>query len=451
MWQCKECEYHNDDWDESCLRCGAERVNHDVSTLVEAAPDDTLTHQKIAEEATEQDSKGTTPQPKSKKSRLSFAETFAILVIAVCVLGIVVIAYFAWSRGTLALPWGSPADVVTEDAVLPAMTEAEDQLSDELREIKQGKDRKLRSYRRFADVLETTAQQSAKISLIAMVGEEAQAKNLEALPQIGELVGTLLEEYKRFEQHAAKNSNIELLPYIKAVRAEFISSFSALFSKQGQVYIYDTDRSRTEYLLVDTVINDISQMGYADVEPLHETWRQVVHNREQRILDEQYADIYAEIGEHQAQLNAVHNEHNRRFQQIAPYNIRFGHLDVNARQYLEVLASLAAAVEEQVLEFEQYKSELAELRESDRLLQLYEEYKKLAQEDHLHCFTEVYRMYVRDKDLTHPAYASLADRYAFVEEHWPREAIVYQQIYMQCEAEWIRTQLNRRLKTSTSG
>jgi hypothetical protein len=212
----------------------------------------------------------------------------------------------------------------------------------------------------------------------------------------------------------------------------------AVLEALGAFRAADLSEMQRAYLLSDELPAVADRWGYLDTEAMLDIWLAALRARHQLELDLQYGEYYRQLEARSDALIAVHQEFNQALQQVEPYRMRSGNLDAAARSHLDALDSYAGLVERLTLEFEEYRAELEGLEVSDRMQALIDGFESLAQQDHMYCFTEVYTIYVKDKELNHPAYAALKQHFEFVKATWPRLESTYAGIARKYETDWIR-------------
>jgi hypothetical protein len=469
MWTCSGCNYHNEDWDETCQRCGIERISsqalepaatgappHADATLV--APLAAQLHQQVANAAqpAPEYPATTTPPPQIVALELPAAtpprprktEALLIVLILVILASLAGVVYLAWWRELLdpylpeqmrrVLPYAPPATGADAASGTPqAALSEQDILEDPLDRIDQGSAPGLNTLKPFAKSLRTARQ-----TLMETTFHDAELGTLtpesqQLLASTAALGEGLLKDYQSFEDKAARITNEKTAEYKQLLRDEFLKRFIELFDVIGQAYALDKTGQNQAYVLSDNVPRVLEQYKQIDPAPLRERWQQVLHAREQLFLDMKNQEEYRQLRARYEALLEVHNSFKDAMKAVPPYHIRAGMLDQNAEQALTLYDALATKIEDLALEFEQYRGGLDANTESDKRKELLKNFTDLAQTDHYTCFLETYKIYAMDQDLTHDAYTRLVEvHYPFAKEHWPEKVTSYDNASYQYEEEW---------------
>lgn len=474
MWECSGCNYHNDDWDESCQRCGIERISAEApepgAASAFAPADATLVtplaaelHKQVASAGlpTPEATVVTAPQaardaaasalPASPRPRKS--DALLVVVILVCLLGLSGVVYLAWWRELLdpylpeqmrrVIPYVPAADSADTNTgqpspgAPPTVLSEQEILEDPLDRIEQGSAPGLNSLKPFAKPLrqarQTLMETTFHNSELGTLTPESQ-QLLASTAVLGE---NLLKDYQSFEGKAARITATKTQEYKQLLRDAFLARFIELFDVIGQAYAMDKTGQHQAYLLSDNVPRVLEQYQQIDPAPLRARWQQVLHAREQLFLDMQNQEAYRQLQARYEALLDVHNQFQEAIKQVPPYRIRAGMLDQSAEQALTLYDALATKIEDFIVEFEQYRAGLDANTDSDKRKELIKSFIDLAQADHYTCFLATYKIYAMDHELTHDAYTRLVEvHYPFAKEHWPEKVTAYDTVSYQYEEEW---------------
>ncbi len=459
MWECPGCSYNNDDWDEACQRCHAERGSISAAEPPGLAPAQAGDATQLAAPIPHSPAAAAPPAsvtaaptalqhaPHPHRSRT--ADALLVGVILVCLLGLLGVGYLAWQRGLLDayLPQPgagvAPADSATAQQPAmpadPAMLSEQDILEDPLDRVEQARAPGLNSLKPYVKIL-----REAKLALAGTAFKSTEPgvlapEALQTLAATGALGESLLSAYEEFEGKAARIKSEKTQEYKQLLREEFLARFIELFDAIGQAYALDKSGQNSAYLLSDNVPRALAQYQQLDPAPLAEHWQTALHAREQLFLDIQNLDIYRQLSARYEALLEVHNEFNKAMGAIPPYRTRAGMLDTNGEQALTLYDALATKIEDATLEFQQYTAGLDPNTTSDKRKELLQAFLDLAQADHFTCFIETYKIYAMDHDLTHDAYTRLIEvHYPFVKLNWPQREPDYRATSYQYEEEWKR-------------
>jgi hypothetical protein len=470
MWECQACAYRNEDWDESCQRCGVERIARaaaDDATVAAAPPAPVrstaaplstpgasgaaIPPAMIATCASRARPPALTAPDSRRGGRLELALTG---VIVLCIAALGALGYAAWQRGLLdpyiakltgrSTPGdasGAGGNAGTGAQAGPGAAEQllseQDILEDPLDRVAQARGwgvGKLKAYAKpLRDARGAIAGALFTEQRHGVLSSEAQAK----LDELGALGDNLLKQYGKFEQDALKLRGKELDECKQLLRGEFQARFIELLDKLGEAYESDSTGRHAAYVLSDDIPRALEQYKTLDPAPVREHWQRVLHAREQMFLDLQNEDAYMQLQARYEALVEVHNQFNEALQAVPPYRLRGGTLDKSAATAITLYDSLATKVEDLVSEFEEYTAQLDPHTDSDKRKDAVKRFIELAQDDHYTAFFETYKIYAQDRELSDPAYEHLINvHYPFVEQHWPAKAPDYQAVSVQYEAEW---------------
>jgi len=450
MWECLECHYVNDDWEESCQRCGLGKISPSLTAPPSAGEPAQVQPAEpvpasgeampVRVRRTLAESRAAEGAATGRRRRMTLLETAGLLLVLISLGGCLAVGYLAWRQGVLDhyLPEqlrSQGPGTAGQQSEGGALTEAE-LLGDPLSDLETTRTSGFASFRRFIQPLRKAREELADVSFSSTAPATLSAESIVELDSLGGLGDQLLEHYSEFEPLAAKARGEELLRQVDVLRSEFAARFTELITALGQAYSRDGAATHTAYLLSDTIPNAVEQLGKIDPLPLREAWRKAVHAREQMFLDIKNDDVYRQLEARYSALVEVHNSANAALKSVPPVEWHGGVLSEDGAKLLDLYDGLATHVEKLVVEFEAYSATLTVELDSDRRRGLIKQFLDLAQGDHLLCFEEVYKIYARDRELSHPAYENLRVHYDFVKAHWPGRRSSYEEIFNRYEEEW---------------
>ncbi|GEM_PF-2592792 len=420
MWQCRSCEFWNDEAADSCVRCHQERA-------------ETPSGERAAPEVAGGE------QP--RRGRWGRLEWIAAGVIAVCVLALAGLGYLAWQRGLIDLNLDWLKRGSEEGATVAGGSFEVDivQLEEDAHPLAGVYTDSLRSLKRLRPWADYVLEAQARLEELAEPAEWGEELPAEAVAYRGAAAGIaveLLERYADFEAYAAKYDDQELKPYQQLVRNEFVDRLGEALTAIGAVYAHDPVGQDSAYSLSDKAVAAVAEHAPEQAERLREVWGDAIYGRAQFLLDIEQQEEYRQLSARLEGVIELHRGFQTSLNELPPYNIRGGKLDKHGRATLELLDALAVQIEEVTLDFEEYRAGLNEALLSDRNRGLLIRIDDLCMEDHLYAFTEVYRIYAQDRELDHAAYGALAAHFDFVLQHWPRQEMAYRRVYNQYEAAW---------------
>lgn len=492
MWQCQNCQYQNDEWDEVCARCTAPRgassvlavpaegeagagpgsaevsaqvqVKHEPEIAVPGSEFATVTTRppepvspvdspaspaaKLSTDRTEAQvpavpAAAPAPVPAAEppvpplaaaRGRLDAVVTTLILV---CIFGLVIVGWLAVQRGFFNDVLGrvenasqSDGAVDGTEAVLP---------DDPLEALNDRGVPKLKQFREYAEVLRDTdaALEGNSVSAVGETGS-LSSESQQWLEGLGPVAEALILQYDSFEAKAAANHEGELEQYKIMLREQFAARMQNLLEPIAQARSRDISGNLQAYMIGDRLIAALDKHGQIDSSPLKDRWLAALRAREQLNLDTQNAEVYRQLEARLAALTELHQDYSSSFSEAPPYKIRNGIIDATAGKLLGLYNDLAVKIEEFTSEFEEYSAGLDPALDSDRRKELIKQFIELAQEDHEYAFTETYKLYAKDKELSHPAYLELGKRVEFVKLHWPDLEGRYRITYTKYETAWAR-------------
>lgn len=433
MWQCSKCDYLNEDLDDTCQKCGTDR-NAQEEQAADAAPDAAPAAPPAASPVQPKQPEPSEVQlnPPGTAERRERATTNAIsvLLIVACIVGLAAVGYFAWQRGLIRRIFGGEKPA----AVAQDQQEAEDIWAD-APPCPAGFKRHTKEERDAVDAI------MAYIPGVEVKFDENGALTPEsdaALTELAKLGNDLAWQYGEFEKAVVEAKDPQLGEYAQFVRDRFENAMIQSLQVAAKAYGNDLKGEHAAYLLSDTYVQAADEYSLIDSAQIHTVWDSAIHARQQMLLDRQYTEQYRQLAARVEALKEIHREFNKQLSAMPPYKIRSGILGKDARDLLDLLGELADKIQDMVLEFEEYKSSISGLEQSDRMKEYYSQFESLAKTDHLYAFQEIYKIYEQDRELNHPVYQKLKDYYQFALDHWSESALSYQQVYEQSEATWAR-------------
>jgi hypothetical protein len=192
------------------------------------------------------------------------------------------------------------------------------------------------------------------------------------------------------------------------------------------------------YLFSDSVPALLSEYKTIDPAAAKAKWDEALHNREQYELDLKYEDIYVQLALRYDALVEMHQQMKAAVDAIPAEKSRSGLIDVNSISLLELYHEIMNKVEDSATEYREYLDSLGEIERSDKMHEYIRQFEELAQQDHLFAFTETYKIYESDRELTHEAYTWLELHFEYVRQNWPEVAPSYRQVYTYYEDRWER-------------
>lgn len=444
MWQCPQCNYHNDDWDEACAKCAAPKPEPEPAPVAESEAANGQPAGAAPLEAS-MPAPGTLlpqPIPAPAKKKRDPVILLSLLLVVFMLLTLGLLGYIAWQRGMITLPLpamtSQPATSDTDTALLMEddATLAPVEL-DPLQTLAAAREREARPYLPLAEKLLVHREELALLSAPPPgMGDNLTAEQTAFLDQLNTKGQTLLTEYKEFEELANQDDHLETTGYQDALAEEFGNQFEEVTQLIGQIYGSNTSDMHNAYLLPDLIKATVAPGRRISLAKISETWSSALENRAQRKLDAQFPEEIQQLSARLEALKQVHRDFKEQLDALPPYEVRAGNLSKAGEDALVLLDGLMTAVEGLVQEHTEYTQTLSEIELSDHMQQLQDEFTKLAQEDHFFCFSEVCRLSVDDRNLEHPAYDALRQHYQFVDHVWPALSIEYLKAFDDSERNW---------------
>ncbi|MBN2080830.1 hypothetical protein JW859_01355 [bacterium] len=456
MWQCPECQFWNDEPDDNCVRCrhkrGAQPSGVQGAQPVAAAqlepkaqpqptaPPQPLRTVKPAVDPPDQPvaAPDSVTKPAKQRSGLGAVEWIAIVVIAGCLLALGWLGFNAWRGEGVTLPALANLFGTAETGSLLNGAQIAQLEEDEspLATVYTAKVRNLKHFRPYADQLLATNSRLLELAepLMERGGLTVEASAyLDALKATGD---ELLTSFAAYQADCDKYRSEDLEAYLSLIRFEYLRQFDDVLNRVAAVYARDTVGEHAAYDLSEAIPAALGADSSDHPELYLLTWSEAVAARQELLLNIEQEDEYKRLAAYANGLKDYHRSFQASLDQIPPYQIKNGRLDKSARDTLELLDTLATTIEEMVVDFEEYKAGLQLSALSDTNTTQLKKFESLAQEDHLYAFTEIYRIYARDRKLELPVYQRLKDHFAFAEQHWPEKEMTYRRIYTQYEEEW---------------
>jgi hypothetical protein len=456
MWECPGCLYLNEDPDELCARCANPRIP--PAAAEPAAPDAAATVITAAVPTQPRPLAAPVPpaKPAAPRKHRSKSAPVAVSIIFISLLLLGGLGYLAYSTGRLDDLLGRLSPRSSGIAGTDATTAPELEPDDPLQQVIEARARGIRSYRKVATALRDSRSELDHLEELIVTAAAGDAwsgqapataptdPNLpqpagsqqSALPQLSAYTETQVQAYTDFAALCGRSDAPALEPYKTILFDEFVAQFERLIGAIGRVYSVDQQGQDPAYLLPDRIAAAVRPQSEEAADKLKQGWMDFTEMRRQLLLDEQYQDYYNQL---QARIDAVRevrDQFDAAGKELQNYSLRAGTLTPGASTLLDILDKLSDSIEVLVLDFESYCASLPADASSDRLEQLKEQFTTDAQAQHFFAFDQVYRIYVEDRELSHPAYARLAEHLAFVKEHWPRLEGQYRRTYELNEALW---------------
>lgn len=448
MWHCEACGYHNEDLEGACAKCGAEHVSGQELQR----PDGTavLVPGSLTEDAAVPGKTTPSEEPKPGGSALP------LIFLTVTTLMLLGAGYLAWTRGVFGAhpsPSGklpqtaapaqgaaptSPVGGEPQAAATPAAPNDSNQPAQEdpLSLLDKPDAPALGALESYRDYLIGLDVQLHGFDFSFHAPAPLSAADTAALDQLKVLTEELASKYREFETAAGTATAETPLAAAELLRQAFVFRMAALVRIVGQARAIDIDGTHAAYMAPDTLAQVLTAAGKTDAAPLRSAWEAALKAQEEGSRNAKYGAQLAELSRRYDELRRLHNDYQKKFQDSPPYSVKNGILGATAAQLISSFDELARQVESQVESMEEYRSALPADSLSSRMEAVIADFTALAQQDHLYCFTETYKVYAKDRDLSNPAYEHLKEHYEFAKAHWPGFRDQYVGVYTQYEAEW---------------
>ncbi|MEZ5338336.1 MAG: zinc finger Ran-binding domain-containing protein [bacterium] len=493
MWQCSSCEYVNDDWDERCLRCGVDRVTSEaeLAARVEreareraSQPEEPVQlsalEQRIlatprpevpaaeeppaAEEVrasvvnTARKPDSTPPEPVPDKARLQTdvdrlleqqlasgnavlpeetrrrgSELTAIIVIAVCLIGLCAVGFVAYSRGMISLPRPAPEQALDFSALgfegQPAYPKNQD-----LTDLLADESRSMRPFRMHAQMLYDSQAAYARImdELTPLPGQTDISAQLD---RTSEVSSRLLDDYAEFEQETVPKLLTKAPETVEMLRAQYAARAAEVMGILQQGYIGLEQPEHRAFLLSDSIPELFSRYGAIDASGFSDQWQMIREQRRQLELDEQYAAEIEEAKTWYSTLATLHSEVDKVIRGLGEVSTNRGRLNPAAVKLVVLLDDYAGKIEDLNTQFEDYAKGVPDT-DCDSLNEALANFRALALEDHMYCFGEIYKRYSEDRYAELEQYDNLAAHFDYALIWWPRKKPEYEGIISTYEQRW---------------
>lgn len=430
MWQCPECKYQNDDWDDRCAKCGHSQPTSADATIQSQAAVTQITRDREGREKF--------GEQKKPRQQMGSVEKVSLVLVIASVLVLLVAGYVAWQRGYFSL---ETIGLKQDSQQMQATVAVKDTWPPDDHVLGPVVVGELPGNKHAASYAEELLD--FELALNELIAPEVTRGNLDEaedayLYRLNQMGRELLDSYRRFEQTAEIREGEETREAFEVVRTQYVTDFSNLLTEIGILYSHDTSGVHPAYILSDDIREQLMIYDVQAGALIEDTWMQAVYNRRQLELEEEQADILRELQTHLSELQSIHVEFGKALNDLPPYGEQNGYIDNVAHDTLTVLAAFAIQVEEKVIEYEKFAKGINEDRLADRVVETMEDFESMAQEDHLYVFSEIYNIYAIDKNLEDPVYVMLAEFYDFAEQHWPELSGTYQKVYREQESIWLR-------------
>lgn len=440
MWECSICGYFNEGFDDLCAKCGeGQAASSPGGELKPSQMQDKPVQ--AAESSAPQPAVSGVPPVSASPAKAASADRLLVAIIVVAAIAVCALAFVAFSRGQFpgqkqtnqaaSIPGGSTAQLANPNDSSHFLRV--ENLDEELILVRKYKNRLARYTKELNQAWTALLGKQPQQVQPGQLAAESLAE-LEAFIEVG---ADLVFAYQAFEEYILENNEPHLNEAAVLMRSQFSAAFYLLIRTIADYRGCDITGVHEAYLLGDTVPSALEEVGWVAGQPFRDIWIDARYASRQIELDLAYEEYYLQLEARYEALEQIHHEFNNTLKQIPPTKVRAGILGKDAKALLAALDAYASAVEAFALEFEEYAATLTNLDSSDQLEHYLAMNRELAQEDHLFCFMEAYKMYVKDKDLVHPAYGNLAGHFEFVKQTWPRQEETYMAVYRQYEAEWL--------------
>ena len=495
MWQCASCEYINDDWDESCLRCGVDRVTSEAEHALaeeqaaaaaaaaallakaeESRPVELRELERRILESAQQAEKEEPPamqteaapalKPKVAQSsrslqretdksadallaaelagnRLRGAEestgrrrndVAAILIIAICLLGICAVSYVAWSRGLIKLPESRAANQLDFARLGFIATPAYPQNA-ELQGLLASTVRNDRPLKPHAQLLFDCQAGFARILADLSESPLEQDAIRHELDITADLAGLLLEDYADFEERTITRNRRLDQESVSTLREQYAARAQQLMELLQTAYLQVDDISHPAFLYSDNIPEAFSKYGRIDASGYAAQWQGTREQRHQMELEIQYADVIDELRAWYSTLATLHGQVEKMIRDLGDISSNRGRLNPAGVKFVVLLDDYAFKIEDLNADFEDYARSLPDTG-SSTVHDLVEQFRALAQEDHLYCFGGIYQRYAEDKYAELEQYDNLNAHYEYALQWWPKAKYDYEGVYTKYENRW---------------
>ena len=439
MWKCNQCEYHNEDWDEACAKCGASHEQPESMPAQPSSPviDNTLRASNPAPVA----QPAVPPELVSKEQRRRDPVTLLVVLLVIFMVATLgLLGYIAWQRGMISMPGSPSLDSVNANDGTAAAIGGSDLAPialNPLQELASSKERAAKPYRAVAkDLLEIHTELKGRAAPPPDPAGELTAEQQDLLDRLNTTGLALIELYKQFDTTATGDDNPDAAGYQETIAAEFTSLSEKVTQLAGHVYGSTTAATHDAFLLPDLFKSYYAPGRRVGLKGIDESWAQAKEARVQLKLDAQYPEEIRQLTARLEALKDVHRGFKEQLDSIPPYEVRAGNLNKAAEDALAVLDRLMDAVEGMVREHAVYVATLQDIEPSETMQRLEDEFVQLAQDDHYFCFSEICRISVDDQNPQQPAYDALPAHYEFVGEYWPSLSIEYLNVFEESERDW---------------
>ncbi|MCB1216047.1 hypothetical protein KDL44_01555 [bacterium] len=493
MWQCSSCEYVNDDWDERCLRCGVDRVTSEAelaaraerealerasqpeapvqlselerrilatprpeeqpveespaagevtasvvkpSPVADAVPSEPVKDRErlqtdVDRLLEQQLASGNAVLPEETRRRGS--ELSAIIIIAVCLIGLCAVGFVAYSRGMISLPKAAPEQALDFTALgfdsQPAYPKNQD-----LTELLADESRGMRPFRMHAQMLYDSQAAYARI-MDVLTPLPGQAEITEQLDMTSEVSSRLFDDYAEFEKETVPKQLSKSPETVELLRAQYAARAAEVMGILQQGYIGLDQPEHRAFLLSDSIPELFSRYGAIDATGFSEQWQLIRERRRQLELDEQYAAEIEETEAWYSTLASLHAEVDKVIRGLGEVSSNRGRLNPAAIKLIVLLDNYAGKIEELNTQFEEYAKAVPET-DCDSLNEALANFRTLALEDHMYCFGEIYKRYSEDRYAELEQYDNLAAHFDYALIWWPRKKPEYEGIISTYEQRW---------------
>lgn len=491
MWHCASCEYINDDWDESCLRCGVDRVtseaeherNAQLKAEAEAAeasapPAELSDVEKsiLAAARAEDEAQAAVPQASAaipiakrpgrradstalqldldrsadallaselERSRAREGagkparrgnDVAAVLIISICLLGLCAVSYVAWSRGLIKLPQSKPTSQL-DFAKLGIESKPAYPANAVLQAILANTDRSVRPLKPHAQLLFDceAAFDGILINLGTQTMDQASLEHeLDATSNTAQL---LLEDYRDFEEQTLVRNRKLAEADIASLREQYAARAQQIMAILQFGYLQTEDIGHTAFLYSDNIPQAFGKYGRIDASGYAEQWQATRELRHQQELDVQYAAEIEELRAWYSTLATLHGQVEKVISGLGEISSNRGRLNPAAVKLVVLLDDYAYKIEELNTDYEAYTEALPDTG-SNSVQSLVADFRALALEDHLYCFGTIYQRYAEDRYAELEQYDNLMAHYDYAVQWWPKSKYDYEGVYTKYETRW---------------
>jgi hypothetical protein len=257
------------------------------------------------------------------------------------------------------------------------------------------------------------------------------------LQRLGKLLPGMIESYQGFEEAAGKADPAVYGEQLDRLREFYAADLGALIELLGRAYVADPNPARPEYAFPNQVASAVAVYGRIPPEDMNKRWMDAVHARSQHQLDLKFPEEYEKLAAWTQTLHELRRKFNAGARQLPPSEMNFGRLTEGGRGLLEMYDAFSGKLEDLWPSWRTFAATLPPVGERpERMEKERKAIEAVFKSEHLDCFTQMYKIYALDAELSHPAYEHLRSHFEFADATWPTEALAYRGIYQQYEKQW---------------